>query len=580
MKYHYKHIVVVHGMGNQAPNETSLGFMNEFIRALPRENHCVKVDNLIEQVLPKSDSSKNTSNSAQQKPRKSFKPAYLIFHHESNPHVISFSEVYWKQIPDHYICSNKGHLPIPIFTWFRSINTRLFPTADEKFHRSRQVIDNLEKMLRLAKNLFGYFKKSREFVHLLERSLGDVQMYAESSEIREVVNERFLSVMSRIDCFKNHTLAKIKEDTGDQDLAFENTEIFIVAHSEGSVVAYNSLVQAAECWQNDLCKHPWLPLVRGLVTLGSPLDKHYTIWRNSFRKDRLNGTDGSRELKEKRKIPWFNYWDHSDPAGYALNKLFCSDSTGCQTDATRLFKVEYDKGFTRYPIPGLAHIGYWKDNEIYEHIIDRVMDLGTTRPDTTVKSKRWGFLHRFTGFLLYLFVRLATLAIMMFCLTMILIPVGCLGISEAVWLRKMASLMSAPMSSLWEGFDRFPLNQISLGILSILGLLLLIKGLWTFYTSPCIRGCCAKLVYIFRKFLLVPVLVALIFLFCLFQALYLPDHCKPEINLVEWFGYLIGLIIGASVWRLHTTVHRGIVQMWRHTRGDRLIQWRLKKRGA
>lgn len=607
MKYHYKHIVVVHGMGNQAPNETCLGFMNEFIRALPRnckgktcaektcaektctektcaekkENkYCVEVHNLISRVQLASEdscsvSSKNSSGSAQQKPRKSFKPAYLTFRENSNCHVISFSEVYWKQIPDSDIRSNDGHLPIPIFTWFRSINTRLFPTADEKFHLSRQVIDNLEKMLRLAKSLFGYFNKSRDFVHLLERSLGDVQMYAESCHIRTKVNKRFLSVMNRIEEFKGNALTKLKEDTGNKCAellkAVPETEIFIVAHSQGSVVAYNSLVTAAEGRRKDPNQHTWFPRIKALVTLGAPLDKHYTIWRNSFQTDSLKCTDCSNEPNEaEKKIAWFNYWDHSDPAGYGLKKLFSSSSANCQTDAQKLFKVKYDKGFTRYPIPGLAHIGYWKDKAIYEHIIDKVMCLGTTRSKTTVKGKWWRHFHRPMSCLGYIFGRLATLGIVMFCLTMMLTPIGCLSISTR--LQEMLPLMSAPAFSFGASFEWFPHIEISYGILWVLGPLLLIKFSWTLYTCPCIRGWCAKLIYWIRNFLLVPILCTSILLFCLYHALQFPDVCKPEIGITEWFGYLFGLVIGCSLWRLHTVVHRGIVQMWRHTRGNN-SQW-------
>src|SRR5262249_46672661 len=49
--YRYKHLVIVHGIGDQVPNETSLNFMNQFLRALPRgQGFELQVDNLIESV--------------------------------------------------------------------------------------------------------------------------------------------------------------------------------------------------------------------------------------------------------------------------------------------------------------------------------------------------------------------------------------------------------------------------------------------------------------------------------------------------------------------------------------------------
>ena len=164
MKYTYKHIVVVHGIGDQAPNETVLGFMNEFIRALPREkdHYSVEVHNLIETV----DEIKEVKRAlAELRPRRSFRPAYIIFHDKQTQtaYVIGFSEVYWKQIPDNYIEQNNKKLPIPIFTWARSINTR-FLEAGRAFHLAREAIDNLERMLGLLRVLGIIYKKSGQFL--------------------------------------------------------------------------------------------------------------------------------------------------------------------------------------------------------------------------------------------------------------------------------------------------------------------------------------------------------------------------------------------------------------------------------
>jgi hypothetical protein len=58
-------------------------------------------------------------------------------------------------------------------------------------------------------------------------------------------------------------------------------------------------------------------------------------------------------------------------------------------------------------------------------------------------------------------------------------------------------------------------------------------------------------------------------------ALVLPDfkrapgqYCCAQVGIKDYVGYAMGLLVAASVWQLHTTVHKGIVQMWRYTGGQ------------
>lgn len=440
--YTHKHIVVVHGIGDQAPNETALNFMNHFLRALPEgPGYSVEVDNLIESV----DDIRGAAPAGA--PARSFRPAFLVFtsDHAKRNYVIGFSEVYWQHITNAYLARNEGAPPIPIFIWAHSVNTRMLGHT-ARFEEVRSVIDNLETMLGLVSKLAVIFRKSETFLKILNRFLGDVQMYTESEEIRAEINARFCNVLARATDFAGRT---VKELPG---AGFTSTspDVYVVAHSEGTVVAYSALVEAA-------CRgESWLENVRGLVTIGSPLDKHYTIWRNRFKLDKFSGPP------REPKILWHNYWDQSDPVGYGLRALFQPPDS----DARKLFDLCCDTGFTRYPIPGLAHVGYWSDTAIHEDIINRVMQLAPTRPHTTVESKWWGKLQPIGDVFLHLLLRVLTLAAVLFFLYKLLAPL------------------------------------------------------------PSLDG-----------------------------------------QIKDALGHLTGLVVSILVWKLHTTVHRGLLQMWRYTKG-------------
>jgi hypothetical protein len=234
--YHYKHLVIVHGIGDQVPNETSLNFMNQLLRALPNgQGFTLQVDNLIESV-------DDVKTQAPGKPDRTYRPAFAVFVSDAAQcnFVIGFSEVYWQHITNGYLQKFQGSPPVPIFVWAHSINTR-FLREGWQFHTAREAIDNLEKLLGLTQKLALIYKKADVLARVLHRFLGDVQMYAESDAIREEINQRFCSVLERVPAFAAEKMSLF------QGARFqpEEPEIYVVAHSEGTVVSYNSLVEAA-----------------------------------------------------------------------------------------------------------------------------------------------------------------------------------------------------------------------------------------------------------------------------------------------------------------------------------------------
>lgn|GEM_PF-3406379 len=623
--YTYKHIVIVHGMGEAAPNETALNFMNEFMRALPRDKGSVDVFNLVESVDDIKDAKKIEYGDKDDlpRPRRSFTPAYIIFKNGSANHVIGFSEVYWKQIPDHYLEQNGGHLPIPISTWAHSINTRFLRYEIEggnkwrtyrRFRKINEVIDNVEKMLKILTRLATIYKKSGELASVTRNYLGDVQMYAESDKIRQEINNRFLNVMSRVSLFSHETREEIirqknleaESDTA-EEIDFNKCEIYVVAHSQGTVISYNSLVQAAmliertdekraefpglfdyepklieeikkeareraeerarkeagkeagrkayERAEKEAKAGAWLPMVKGFVTFGTPIDKFYTIWENRFRRDNLEGKDMQSILGSNtpvNKIPWFNFWDRSDPFAYGLNVLFKNNS---ETDAKRLFEVEDDIGFSRYFIPALAHIKYWKDEAIYKDIIYRVMELDTKPDESEVKNNPLVWLNRWTAYAGYFLGRIATLFFIVVFLNRILYPL------HKKWIERPNAALP---------IEEWPIDKwiyFAGAFIAPFALIWVLEEISFFF-----EGIGAKLIKWLRKFFVVGWWVWA-FILCLLPPVadllikpFLPGEGK-EITMMDRIGYLTSLAVLCLIWKLHTALHRGLMQMWHYTRG-------------
>jgi hypothetical protein len=416
--------------------------MNNFLRALPESRGCeLEVDNLIESVDPPANAT--AANGAPAR----FAPAFVRFQKGNDRFLIGFSEVYWQDITNSYLMGEKKDPPIPVFVWAHSVNARMLKHG-RMFHIAREAIDNLEGLLGLARTISLLYKKSGVLVDTLNRFLGDVQMYAESDVIRGRINQRFKDVAARVQ--------QCNKDLSQRFQMSGPPEIYVVAHSEGTVVSYSSLVEAAEA------KAPWFDCVRGLVTLGSPIDKHYTIWRKRFRTDDFAG------LTRETRVPWFNYWDVSDPVGYGLSVL--QSETGHDTDADKLFSIQYDTPFIRYPIPGLAHVGYWTDRDLHRHIIHYAMGLLQPAQDGQVEplKNRWfgkGHIQDIFDRSAYAFVRLATIAVIGFFVVKLLQSLAGLG------------------------------------------------------------------------------------------------------EIKNTLGYAMGLGVGLLIWNLHTKVHKGLVQMWRYTKG-------------
>jgi hypothetical protein len=229
----------------------------------------------------------------------------------------------------------------------------------------------LENLLKVSE-MAGIFKF--DLAKVLNAYLGDVQIVTEFDDVRKKILGRFKKTMDGLP---------------------DDLDIYIVAHSEGTVVTLLSLLE--EMAGNQPPK--WLNQVRGLMTIGSPLDKHLLLWRELFEP---KGEPLTQKWRHSWQIEWRNYYDNGDPIGFELEGLrrwlfengwtafnFKGTEDLLETEKSKADKPFYSKckdrvkkklappvhdfGFSRYYFPGKAHNDYWGDNQVFGHFIQTVV---------------------------------------------------------------------------------------------------------------------------------------------------------------------------------------------------------------
>jgi len=132
----------------------------------------------------------------------------------------------------------------------------------------------------------------------------------------------------------------------------------------------------------------WRDCVKEFITLGSPIDKFHTLWYQNylhmgFQKLPHIPLEWSANWLEcsdnwideaKAKIKHVNLSDEQDPVGHHLD-IAQSTVNYAKVFATHTPVACRDIIFRRYPVPGLAHIEYWRDHPLFRGIIWHVMDL-------------------------------------------------------------------------------------------------------------------------------------------------------------------------------------------------------------
>lgn len=297
-----------------------------------------------------------------------------------------FAEVYWAPIPRGVV--KEGYKLEDAQAWAKTIVGRVRQRAEAtgKKYDEREY-NLLEEMLREMGETLGvlgrvfYFSGklglfSFDLDKIIKDYLDDVQLVAEfRGESRQVV-QRF-----------SEKLEAIYQEMIKQGV---QPEIYLVTHSEGTVVALLGLLSAI-CGKDTVygaAKPPWLDCVRGWMTIGSPIDKHLVLWPDLFNELRMSVHNPVND-----PIEWRNYFDLGDPVGFKLPKVreeFNIDPKNQQPNSPGNwfnFPADHDHGFTRSLFPGKAHTDYWNDAAVFGHFIQKVVYKNTPIPADREKAE-------------------------------------------------------------------------------------------------------------------------------------------------------------------------------------------------
>jgi|HigsolmetaAR205D_1030408.scaffolds.fasta_scaffold00442_8 hypothetical protein len=334
-----KAIVAVHGIGDQHTYATIQAVVNQFSGFHPT-------------AVPLGTFHDNKGIVA-------LKPAL--------PSGYAFAEVYWATIPRE--AAKDAYIIEEAKAWARTIIGRLklrwqqsgdrHSCSERDFHLMALVLSEMVESIAILDRLCLLADRAGLFKFDLRKTMedyfGDVQVVVDFSSLRERILETF-----------DRTLSAVHE-------AFPNAKIYLVAHSEGTVVSLLGLLHAYRKDQPP----PWSKHVAGFMTLGSPIDKHLVLWPDLF-------GEGAPRSAPAQPIEWHNYYDRGDPVGFALDDTRAWLAAHGWQQAFD-FKAEYDHGFSRYAFPGKAHVDYWNDGEVFRHFIDTVVErrIESASPDST-----------------------------------------------------------------------------------------------------------------------------------------------------------------------------------------------------
>lgn len=293
--------------------------------------------------------------------------------------TIGFAEIYWADLARRI--ATAGYTLQETKAWCRSVVARVRVLAERRepgrtdihYDQIQYVLEEAIDAIGVMESLLFLARKvgvlDFDLKRMLDDYLGDVQLVTEFSGIREKI------------------VGRLHEAFGTAHRLYPNAEIHIVAHSEGTVVAWLGLLQAA----TDPVNYAWIKQVRGFMTIGSPIDKHLILWPDLFSSftgpNMLTITGSATPSEWKPQIRWLNYVDNGDPVGFELDtaRWWMKEN---KYDQLFAFTPNDDFYFTRYIVPGKAHTDYWEDSDVFQHFIMTVVAPPEKPDDPPASSRR------------------------------------------------------------------------------------------------------------------------------------------------------------------------------------------------
>jgi hypothetical protein len=303
---------------------------------------------------------------------------------------IGFVEVYWADIPRRV--QRRGYTIEETKAWARTVVQRVRARYSEDLvdHTRGQgrpllqprdylsaaaTIEEMIDAIRVMGNLLFLAEKAGlykfDLDELLTSFVGDVQIVAEFANYRERILRQFRRILAEI-----HKLNP-------------GAAIYVVAHSEGTVVALLALLQALSIRSPGTAspegeeQRSWVRNVRGLMTIGSPIDKHIALWPDMW--DPVQEPDTNWLPRKEERIAWRNYYDYGDPVGFELDTVRAWLKRH-DWDEFFEFGPSHDFGFARYFVPAKAHNDYWNDPSVFGHFICDVMNLAPVVDGKSMKK--------------------------------------------------------------------------------------------------------------------------------------------------------------------------------------------------